>query len=148
MGQRMHHRPRNVGVAGGVGAGCTVGDLAAGGRAALDGQAGGGDVVPAGVSFDAAPLDCVLRLEYQRIFGFKTVVNRRGAQEEVAHQVEPAAPHPCTCEWGHCTRRGNNQQRDHLLDRLNPDSFLGAAAKSTVHRNPDHAAFQLVFQAS
>lgn len=90
----MHHRPRNVGVADGVGAGCTVGDLAAGGRTALDGQAGGGDVVPAGVSFDAAPLDCVLRLEYQRIFGFKAVVNRRGAQEEVAHQVEPAAPPP------------------------------------------------------
>ncbi len=93
MGQRMHDRPSNVGVAGGVGAGCAVGDLAAGGRAALDGQEGGGDVVPAGIPFDAAALNGVLRLEYQRVLGFEAVVNRRGPREEVAHQVEHAVPH-------------------------------------------------------
>jgi len=93
VGQRVHHRPGDVGMAGGVGARCAVGDLAAGGRAALDGQEGGGDFVPAGIPFDAAALDCVLRLEHQRVLGFQAVVNRRGPREEVAHQVEHTVPH-------------------------------------------------------
>ncbi len=44
--------------------------------------------------------------------------------------------------------RVNNQQCDHWLDRFGRYSFLGRFSKSTVHRNPGHAAFQLVFQAS
>ena len=51
-------------------------------------------------------------------------------------------------EWGHRTRRGINQQRDHLLDRFDPDSLMGRSSKSTGHRDPDHPAFQRVSQAS
>ncbi len=47
-----------------------------------------------------------------------------------------------------CELKGSNQQRDHLLDRLDSDSIFGQISKSTVHRNPDLAASQLVFQAS
>lgn len=90
MGQGVHHRPGDVGMAGGVGARGTVGDLATGGGAALDGQERGGDVVPAGVPFDAAALDRVLGFEYQGVFGFEAVVDRRGTREEVAYQVEYA----------------------------------------------------------
>ena len=90
MGQGVHHRPGDVGVAGGVGARGAVSDLAAGGSAALDGQEGGGDVVPTGVPFDAAGLDRVLGFEHQRVFGFEAVVDRRGTREEVAHQIEYA----------------------------------------------------------
>src|SRR5450830_740903 len=90
MGQRVHHRPGDVSVAGGVGARGAVGDLAAGGGATLDGQKGGGNVVPAGVPFDATALDRVLGFEYQGVFGFQAVVDRGGAREEVAHQVEHA----------------------------------------------------------
>lgn len=93
MGQGVHHRPGDVGVAGGVGARGAVGDLAAGGGAAFDGQESGGDVVPAGVPFDAAALDRVLGFEYQRVFGFQAVVDRRGTREEIAHQVEHAIAH-------------------------------------------------------
>ena len=88
MGQRVHYRPSDVGVAGGIGSRSAVGDLAAGGGATFDRQEGGSDVVPAGVPFDAAALDRVLCFEYQRIFGLKAVVNRRGARVEVAHQIE------------------------------------------------------------
>jgi hypothetical protein len=90
MGQRVHHRPGDVSVASGVGARGAVGDLAAGGGATLDGQEGGGNVVPAGVPFDATALDRVLGFEYQGVFGFQAVVDRGGAREEVAHQVEHA----------------------------------------------------------
>jgi len=38
VSQRVHHRPGDVGMAGGVGAGRAVGDLAADGGAAFDGQ--------------------------------------------------------------------------------------------------------------
>jgi len=31
---------------------------------------------------------------------------------------------------------------------LDDDSFMARSSNSTVHRNPDHAAFQLVFQAN
>jgi len=63
VGQGVHHRPGDVGVACGVGTGGAVGDLSAGGGAALYGQEGGGDVVPAGVPFDATALDRVLGFE-------------------------------------------------------------------------------------
>ena len=92
MGQRVHHRPGDISVAGGVGARCAVGDLAAGGGAALDGQERGRNVVPARVPLDAACLDRVLGFEHQRVLGFQAVVNGRGAREEVAHQIE----HPIT----------------------------------------------------
>lgn len=94
MGQSVHNGPGDIGVAGGVGARRAVGDLAAGGGAALDSQEGGGDIVPSRVPFDAAALDRVLGLEYQRVLGFEAVVNRRGTREEVAHQVEHAVAHP------------------------------------------------------
>ena len=35
-----------------------------------------------------------------------------------------------------------------LLDGFNPDGLRGQSSNCTVHRNPDHAAFQLVFHAS
>lgn len=88
--QGVHDRPGDVGVAGGVSARRAVGDLAAGGGAALDGQERLGDIGPAGVPFDAAPLDRVLGLEYQGVFGFKAVMDRGRTRIEVAHQVKHA----------------------------------------------------------
>lgn len=49
-----------------------------------------GDIGPAGVPFDAAPLDRVLGLEYQGVFGFKAVMDRGRTWIEVAHQVKHA----------------------------------------------------------
>lgn len=77
-------------MAGGVGARSAVGDLAAGGGTAFDGQERLGDVGPAGVPLDAAALDRVLGLEYQRIFGFKAVMDSGRTRVEVAHQVKHA----------------------------------------------------------
>lgn len=77
-------------MAGGVSARSAVGDLAAGGGASLDGQERLGDIGPASVPFDAAPLDRVLGLEYQGVFGFKAVVDRGRTRIEVAHQVKHA----------------------------------------------------------
>jgi len=90
----MHHRPSDIGMTGGVGARSAVGDLAAAGGTALDGEECGGDIVPACVPFDTPPLDRVLRLEYQRVLGFQAVVDRGRPRVEVAHQVENAIPHP------------------------------------------------------
>ena len=73
-----------------VGSRSAVGHLAAGGCAALDRQEGLGDIVPAGVPFDAAALDGVLRLEHQQVLGFQAVVDRGRTRVEVAHQVEDA----------------------------------------------------------
>lgn len=75
---------------GGVGARSAVGDLAAGGGAAFDGQERLGDVGPAGIPFDTAALDRVLRLEYQGIFGLKAVMDSGRTWVEVAHQVKHA----------------------------------------------------------
>ena len=75
---------------GGVGARSAVGDLATVGGAALDGQERLGDIGPAGIPFDAAALNRVLRLEHQGVFGLEAVVDRRGFRVEVAHQVEHA----------------------------------------------------------
>lgn len=86
--QGVHNRPGDIGVAGGVGARSTVGDLAAGGGAALDGQERLCDVGPTGVPFDAAPLDRVLGFEYQCVFGLKAVMDRGRTRVEVAHQVK------------------------------------------------------------
>lgn len=85
--QGMHNRPGDVGVAGGLGSRCAVGDLAAIGGPALDGQEGLGDVRPAGVPLDAARLDDVLGLEHQGGFRLQAVMDRLGLREEVAHQV-------------------------------------------------------------
>ncbi len=51
-------------MAGGVGARSAVGDLAAVGGAAFDGQEGLGDVRPPGVPLDATALDSVLGFEH------------------------------------------------------------------------------------
>lgn len=75
MGEGVHDRPGNVGVARGVGARCAVGHLTAAGGAALDRQEGLSDIVPAGVPLDATALDRVLRLEHQGVFGLKAVVD-------------------------------------------------------------------------
>lgn len=91
--QGVHDRPGDIGVTGGVGARSAVGDLAAGGGAALDGQERLGDVGPAGVPLDAAALDRVLGLEDQQVLGLKAVMDRRGFGVEVAHQVEYAIAH-------------------------------------------------------
>ena len=91
--QGVHDRPGDIGVTGGVGARSAVGDLAAGGGAALDGQERLGDVGPAGVPLDAAALDRVLGLEDQQVLGLKAVMDRRGFGVEVAHQVEHAIAH-------------------------------------------------------
>ena len=77
-------------MAGGVRARSAIGDLAAGGGAAFDGQERLGYVGPAGIPFDAAALDRVLGLEYQRIFGFKAVMDSGRTRVEVAHQVKHA----------------------------------------------------------
>lgn len=77
-------------MAGGVSARSAVRHLAAGGGAALDGQERLGDVGPAGFPFDATPLDRVLGLEYQSVFGFKAVMDRGRTRIEVAHQVKHA----------------------------------------------------------
>ena len=90
VGQGVHDRPRDVGVAGGVGTRCAVGDLAAAGGAALDGQECLGDISPPRIPFDAAALNGVLSLEYQSVFGLQAVVNRCGPRVEVAHQVKHA----------------------------------------------------------
>lgn len=81
-------------MAGRVGARSAVGNLATAGGTAFDGQEGRSDVVPAGIPFDTAPLDGVLRLEHQGVLGFQAVVNRRGPRVEVAHRIEHAIPHP------------------------------------------------------
>lgn len=47
-----------------------------------------------------------------------------------------------------CERRGNNPQREHLPDRFGPNSSGGRISKGTIHRNPGHTVFQLVFQAN
>ena len=86
----MHDCPGNIGVACGLGARSAVGDLAAAGGAAFDGQERLGNIGPAGIPLDAAALDRVLRLKDQRVFGFQAVVNRRCPWIEVAHQVEHA----------------------------------------------------------
>ena len=52
-------------MAGGVGARSAVGNLSAGGGAALDGQERLGDVGPAGIPLNTAALDRVLGLEDQ-----------------------------------------------------------------------------------
>ncbi len=88
--QGMHDRPCHVGVAGGVGTRCAVGDLPAVGGAALDRQERLGDVSPPGIPFDAAALNRVLGFEYQGVFGFQAVVDRGRTWIEVAHQVEHA----------------------------------------------------------
>jgi hypothetical protein len=75
VGQSVHHRPGNIGVTGGLSARSAVGDLAAVGGSALNGQEGLGDVGPAGIPLDAAALDRVLGLEDQRVFRFQAVVN-------------------------------------------------------------------------
>ena len=93
MGQGMHDCPGDIGVAGGVGARRAVGDLAAVGGAALDGQEGRGDVAPTGVPLDAAAGDGVLGLEHQGVLGLEAVVDRGRARVEVAHQVEHAIAH-------------------------------------------------------
>ena len=49
-----------------------------------------GDICPAGIPFDAAALDRVLRFEHQRVFRFQAVVNRRCPWVEVTHQFEYA----------------------------------------------------------
>ena len=69
MGEGVHNRPGNVGVAGGVGARCAVGHLTAAGGAALDRQESLSDIVPAGVPLDTAADNGVLRLEYQAVLG-------------------------------------------------------------------------------
>ena len=76
-----------------VGAGCAVGDLATGRGTTFDGQERRGNVAPVGVPLDAPTLDRVLCFKYQRIFGFQAVVDRRGAGEEIAHQIEHAVTH-------------------------------------------------------
>ena len=80
-------------MAGGIGARSAVGNLAAGGGAALDGQECLGDIGPAGIPLDATALDRVLGLEHQGVFSLKAVVDRCGLRVEVAHQVEHAVPH-------------------------------------------------------
>ena len=86
----MHDCPSNIGVTGGFGTRGAVGDLAAAGGAALDGQECLGDISPPRIPFDAAALDGVLSLEYQSVFGLQAVVNRCGPRVEVAHQVKHA----------------------------------------------------------
>ena len=88
--QGVHDRPGDIGVTGGVRARSAVGDLAAGGGAALDGQECLSDIGPAGVPLDATALDRVLGLEYQSIFGFKAVMDSGRTRVEVAHQVKHA----------------------------------------------------------
>ena len=90
MGQGVHDCPGDIGMAGGVGARCAVGDLATAGGATLDRQEGLSDVVPAGIPLDAAALNRVLRLEHQGVFGFEAVVDRGRTRIEIAHQVEHA----------------------------------------------------------
>lgn len=80
-------------MAGGIGARSAVGNLAAGGGAALDGQECLGDIGPAGIPLDATALDRVLGLEHQGVFSLKAVVDRCGLRVEVAHQVEHAVAH-------------------------------------------------------
>ena len=76
VGQGVHNRPGDIGVAGGIGARSAVGNLAAGGGAALDGQECLGDIGPAGIPLDATALDRVLGLEHQGVFSLKAVVDR------------------------------------------------------------------------
>ena len=90
VGQGMHDCPGNVGVAGGLGARCAVGDLAAAGGAALDGQERLGNVRPACIPFDTTALDRVLGFEYEGVFGFQAVVDRCCTRVEIAYQVEHA----------------------------------------------------------
>ena len=80
-------------MAGGVCARSAIGDLAAIGGAAFDGQERLGDIGPTGVPLDAAALDRVLGFEHQSVLGFQAVVDRRGLRVEVAHQVEYAVTH-------------------------------------------------------
>ena len=75
VGQGVHDCPGDIGMTGGVGARCAVGDLAAACGAPLDRQEGLSDVVPAGVPLDSAALNRVLRLEHQGVFGFEAVVD-------------------------------------------------------------------------
>ena len=75
---------------GGVRARSAVGDLAAGGGAALDGQECLSDIGPAGVPLDATALDRVLGLEYQSIFGLEAVMDSGRTRVEVPHQVKHA----------------------------------------------------------
>lgn len=88
MGQGVHDRPGDIGVTGRVRTRCAVGHLTATGGASLDGQECLGDVVPAGIPFDATALNRVLGFEHQRVFGFQAVVDRGRSRIEVAHQVE------------------------------------------------------------
>ena len=78
---------------GGIGARSAVGDLAAVGGAALDGQERLRDVRPPGVPLDSTALDRVLGFEHQGVFRLKAVVNGRCLGVEVAHQVEHAVTH-------------------------------------------------------
>jgi hypothetical protein len=75
VGQGVHDCPGDIGMTGGVGARCAVGDLATAGGATLDRQERLSDIVPAGVPLDAAALNRVLRLEHQGVFGFEAVVD-------------------------------------------------------------------------
>lgn len=77
-------------MAGGLGARCAVGDLAAASGAALDGQERLGNIRPACIPFDTTALDRVLGFEYQGVFGFQAVVDRCRTRVEIAHQVEHA----------------------------------------------------------
>ena len=90
MGQGMHDCPGDIGMTGRIGTGRAVGHLATAGGATLDRQECLRDVVPAGVPFDAAALDRVLRLEHQGVFGFQAVMDRGHTRIEIAHQVEHA----------------------------------------------------------
>ena len=90
VGEGVHDCPGDVGVAGGVGTRCAVSDLAAAGGAALDGQECLGDVGPSRIPLDTAPLNRVLCLKHQSVFGLQAVVNRCCPRVEVAHQVKHA----------------------------------------------------------
>lgn len=92
--QGVHHRPGDVGVAGGVGSGGAEGDLSAARGSALDGQEGLGDVGPTGVPLDPRRTNHVLSLEDQRGFRLQAVVNLCGPWVEVVHQVEHTDAHP------------------------------------------------------
>ena len=88
--QGVHDCPRDIRVAGGIGSGGAVGDLAAASGAALDRQEGLGDIGPTGIPFDTAALYRVLGFEHQEVLGFQAVVDRGRSWVEVAYQVEHA----------------------------------------------------------
>ena len=90
--QGVHHRPCDVGVAGGLGPGRAEGNLPAAGGAALDGQEGLRDIGPARVPLDPACADDVLGFQHQSRFRFQAVVDPLCTRVEVAnHVVHPNA---------------------------------------------------------